>query len=157
MKTRYIVGFIFVICMLSISAVNAGFLDGLFGGNSNSPNSNTNNVPMQTIEIDGLFKISAPSGSKFVDDGQTSYGPSYRNDGERASEVRYIVFAPYEFNTLTPSQNQLYEQNGNITVYRDNMNMNLFYVDRHVNGCTVSLMGTNLDLLKQMANSVEIL
>lgn len=49
MKKRYIVGFIFVICMLSISAVNAGFLDGLFGGNSNSPNSNTNNVPMQTI------------------------------------------------------------------------------------------------------------
>lgn len=111
---------------------------------------------MQTIEIGSLFKISAPAGSNFVDDGQTVHGPSYKNDGEHALEVRYIVYTPYEFNSLTPRQNQFYEQNGDISVYQD-INGRLFYVDRHVNGYTVSLMGTNLDLLKEMANSVEIL
>ena len=143
--------------ILSVSAVSAGLFDGLMGGDNNSDNAKSDKIPMETQDIDGLFKISATVGCKFVYDYPTKYGPTYKNKGKYDVTVSDIIFIPYEFDSLFPGQNVLYEEDGDITVYEDIGMKDMYYVDRHVDGCTVSLMGwRDLDLLKEMESSVEI-
>ena len=155
-KKILMISLIAVAVAASVSLVSAGLFDGIASGdNDNSAKSNS--IPMETQDIDGLFKISAPAGSKFVYDYETAYGPTYKNKGEYDVEVSSIIYIPYEFDSNFPGQNQLYEKDGDITVYQDTGMRDLYYVDRHVDGCTVTLMGwRDLDLLKEMANSIKI-
>ena len=147
---------IVVAVFASISAANAGLFDGL-GGTDNSNDKQSESIPMETQDIDGLFKISLPAGSKFVYDYETAHGPTYKNKGEYNMEISDIIYIPYEFNSHFPGQNELYEEDGDITVYQDTGMRDLYYVDRHIDGCTVSLMGwRDLDLLKKAANSIEL-
>ena len=155
-KRILLITLIAVAVIVSASAVSAGWFDGL-GGTDNSNDDQSESIPMETQDIDGLFKISAPKGSKFVYDYETAYGPTYKNKGEYDVEVSDIIYIPYEFDSHFPGQNELYEEDGDITVYQDIGMRDLYYVDRHVDGCTVSLMGwRDLDLLKEMASSIEI-
>lgn len=156
MNKIYIFGIVLIVLFLGISSVSAGLFDGL-SGNDNANDADSEKIPMETQEIDGLFKISAPVGSKFVYDYETAYGPSYTNKGEYDVTVSDIIYIPYDFDSHFPAQNELYEEDGDITVYQDTGMRRLYYVDRHIDGCTVSLMGfDDLDLLKEMANSIEL-
>lgn len=155
-KKALLISLILVAILASVSAVSAGLFDG-FGGDDKSNNAKRESIPMETQDIDGLFKISAPVGSKFVYDYETKYGPTYKNKGEYDVTVSDIIYIPYEFDSHFPGQNELYEEDGDITVYQDTGMRRLYYVDRHVGGCTVSLMGfDDLDLLKEMAGSVKL-
>ena len=145
-----------VAILASVSAVSAGLFDGA-SGNSKSNNVESEKIPMETQDIGGLFKISAPVGSKFVYDYETAHGPTYKNKGKYSATVSDIIYIPYNFDSNFPRQNALYEKDGDITVYEDTGMKRLYYVDRHIDGCTVSLMGfDDLDLLKEMARSIKL-
>ncbi|MBQ2654610.1 MAG: hypothetical protein IJF83_13740 [Methanobrevibacter sp.] len=153
-KKIFLISLIAVAVIASASVVSAG----LFSGDDNSTNSQDDSIPMETQEIDGLFKISVPVGAKFVYDYETRYGPTYTNKGEYDVVVSDIIFIPQNFNSRFPGQNVLYEEDGNITVYQDLGMRDLYYVDMHIDGYTVCLMGYgNLELLKKMVNSIEII
>ena len=155
-KRILLISVIAVAILASVSVVSAGLFDGL-GGTDNSNNDQSESIAMETQDIDGLFKISVPVGSNFVYDYETAYGPTYKNKGEYSVEASDLIYVPYEFDSHFPGQNELYEEDGDITVYQDIGMRDLYYVDRHVDGCTVSLMGwRDLDLLKEMASSIEI-
>lgn len=154
-KKVLLISLIAVAILASVNAVNAGLFDGL-NGNSNS-NVESEKIPMETQDIDGLFKMSVPVGSKFVYDYETAHGPTYKNKGKYNPTVSDIIYIPYDFDSNFPGQIQLYEEDGDITVYQDIGMRQLYYVDRHVDGVTVSLMGfDNLDLLKEMARSIKL-
>ena len=57
--------------------------------------------------------------------------------------------------SLPPSNFALVDGEGDIKIY-ENSSVNLYLVERTIDGYTFSLMGNNLDLLKKMINSVEI-
>ena len=155
-KKVLLITLIAVAILGSVSAVSAGWFDGL-GGDDNANGGDSEKIPMETQDIDGLFKMSAPVGSNFVYDYETAHGPTYKNKGEYDTTVSDIIYISYDFDSHFPGQNELYEEDGDITVYQDIGMKQLYYVDRHVDGCTVSLMGFgDLDLLKEMASSIEL-
>lgn len=145
-----------VAIVASVSAVSAGWFDGL-GGTDNSNDDQSESIQMETQYIEGLFKISAPVGSKFENEGimgDNHY--SIKNTGEYDTEVMFIVYTPYEFSSSAPTTT-LVEQDGDLEVYEDSNGVGFYMVDRVIDGITISVTGYDLDLLKEMANSVELI
>ena len=119
----------------------------------------SNEIPLETQNFE-IFKIDAPVGSKFIE--YTSM-PSYaniggfillENVGNYSQEVFMLGVSTLEF-SLPPSNFALVDGEGDIKIY-ENSSVNLYLVERTIDGYTFSLMGNNLDLLKKMINSVEI-
>ena len=119
----------------------------------------SNEIPLETQNFE-IFKIDSPVGSKFIE--YTSM-PSYaniggfillENVGNYSQEVFMLGVSTLEF-SLPPSNFALVDGEGDIKIY-ENSSVNLYLVERTIDGYTFSLMGNNLDLLKKMINSVEI-
>ena len=144
-KKILLVSLIAVAILASVTVVSAGLFDGS-SGNSKSNNIGSEKIPMETQDVGGLFKISAPVGSKFVYDYETAHGPTYKNNGKYGVTVSDIIYVPYDFDSYFPGQNKLYEEDGDITVYQDTGMSRLYYVDRHIDGYTVSLMGVDFKI-----------
>lgn len=112
---------------------------------------------METQELGGFFKISVPKGCNFVYSGQTSLGwHTFENNGKYDSDIMYISYASTELSSSAPT-NSFVEQDGDLTIYKDN-SMDIYYVDKVINGHTISIMGYgDLDLLKKVANSIQLI
>lgn len=140
-----------LIVAISFSAVSAGWF-----GDDSSSNGDSDEIPMETKNIGDLLKISAPVDSKWEYEGKLGDGHfSIKNTGEYDADVMAIVYTPYEFESST--SNDFYEQDGELKVFVDSQIGRIYYVDKMIEGNTISLQGTNLELLKEMANSVELI
>lgn len=154
-KKILLISLIALAIVTSISVVSAGWFDG-FGGSDNSNNGQSESIQMETQDIEGLFKISAPVGSKFEYEGiMGDNHKSIKNTGKYGTEVMNIVYTPYEFSSSAPTTT-LVEQDGNLVVYEDSNGVGFYMVDRVIDGITISVTGYDLDLLKEMASSVEL-
>ncbi len=140
-----------LLVFLSFNAVSAGWF-----GDESSSNDGSDEIPMETKNIEDLLKISTPVDSEFEYGGELGNGHfSLKNIGEYDADVMAIVYTPYEFESST--SNDFYEQDGDLKVYVDSQIGRIYYVDKIIDGNTVSLQGTNLELLKEMANSIELI
>lgn len=152
LKKGYLLILGLILVALSISCVGAG----LFGGDDSS-NAKSEKIQMETQDIGGAIKISVPVGSKF-EEGAVPNSMNYLNfdnKGEYSSDIMNIAYMTYEYDGSSYPNTNLLEKEGDLSVYKDN-SLELYYVDKIIDGNTISLSGDNLDLLKEMANSVEI-
>ena len=155
-KKVLLISFIAIAIVASASVASAGLFDGL-GGTDNSNDDQSESIQMETQDIEGLFKISVPVGSKFESEGiMGDNHQSIKNTGKYDLEVMYIVYTPYEFSSSAPTTTFV-EQDGDLVVYKDSNNVGFYMVDRVIDGITISVTGYDLDLLKEMANSVELI
>ena len=154
-KRILLITLIAVAVIVSASAVSAGWFDGL-GGTDNSNDDQSESIQMETQDIEGLFKISVPVGSKFESEGiMGDNHQSIKNTGKYDLEVMYIVYTPYEFSSSAPTTTFV-EQDGDLVVYKDSNNVGFYMVDRVIDGITISVTGYDLDLLKEMGNSIKL-
>ncbi len=113
-------------------------------------------VPLEEQEINGLFKIKAPVGSHFeFDSVKGKNHTTFKNFGKYDTEVMHLIYTPYKFEMNTPAT-KLVERNDNYTVYTDSFNVGLYFVDRNIGNITVSVSGYDLELLKEMSETIEI-
>ena len=115
-----------------------------------------NNVSLQNQNF-GAFSMSVPVGSNFVEDAGVDLGifpsfKSYKNNGDYSKEAYFLAIS--SFVPSPPSGFKLNEQNGGLEIYSDDNGG--FFVVKHIDSYYFSIMGNNLDVLKEMANSIYI-
>ena len=116
-----------------------------------------NNVSLQNQNF-GAFSMSVPVGSNFVEDSSVDLGnfssfKSYKNNGDYSKEAYF--FSISSFHSSLPATFTLNEQNGGLEIYSDKDN-NEFFVVKHIDNYYFAIMGNNLGVLKDMANSIYI-
>jgi hypothetical protein len=143
-----------VVILLAVSCIGAGLLyDSLLQKKAAFEHKE---LPLETRDIGGLFNISVPVGSDFkydiakTDDKRTAFV----NMGEYDTEVKHILYHAYEYETETAAT-KLVERNGNYTVWEDITSLGIYFLDLHKDNMTVTLTGEDLELLKEMAATVE--
>lgn len=118
-------------------------------------------APQPTLQTKdfGAFAISVPEGSNFVLKDKITQIPGdlyvgYINKGEWGYQIATISVS--ESKTV-PDIGELIEDNGNQKIFYNQSNsisMYILYEDK--GDCSIMLIGTNLNLLKEMAESFEL-
>ena len=142
---------VLIICVAIIAIVAAGAGYFIFGMNSD--------VPLQTQDFTG-FIMSVPVGSNFVSDNSLDLGTAggfvtYKNIGEYSTEAYYLDVSSLS-SQLTPSMFSLEKQEGSLKIYKDVQEQGVYLVERQVGDYTFRVMGSDLDTLKEMANSIKV-
>ncbi len=138
-----------VVILLAVSTV---MISGVF----NHPE-----TPLEREDF-GVFTMLVPVGSNYV---ETSSLPDYgyniggyvfmENAGDYSKEVFSIGISTIQAKSH-PSEVSLYEQIGDITVYKDNTGHDAYYIERNVGDYEVTLIGNDEDAMIKMLNSIEI-
>ena len=119
-------------------------------------------VPLHEEDFE-IFKMQVPDGSNFV---ETTSVPDYgniggfvflENGGDYSDEVFMLSISTLTVNSPPPSDFKLEETDGDITIYKsDEGGQVLYWLDKEIDKYTFSLMGSDVNTMKKMMNSIKI-
>ena len=115
-------------------------------------------VHLETQDF-GAFSMSVPIGSNFVETFNTIGTPggfiTYENQGDHFHDAFYMDISS-NILSIPPDSFEFDSTDGDLTIYKSTDGNNGYIVSREVGGYTFSIMGFNLGVLKEMANSIEV-
>ena len=107
----------------------------------------------------GAFSMSVPVGSNFVETFNSMGTPggfiTYENQGDHFHDAFYFDVSSSSL-MIPPDSFEFDSKDGDLVIYKSTDGNDGYIVYREVGGYTFGIMGFNLGVLKEMANSIEV-